>query len=151
MVAIRRVSIFRDHPRSRGEYYLDGLIAAHCLGSPPLARGIQIFAKMPIISPGITPARAGNTRCRDCYGNDIRDHPRSRGEYKRNAGEQQKEVGSPPLARGIQRYSIMMMWPEGITPARAGNTVRGNRRISNDRDHPRSRGEYLLLRFHPAM
>ena len=70
------------------------------------------------------------------------DHPRSRGEYFTNCLHLCHNVGSPPLARGIQPFDGFTMQQVGITPARAGNT--GLRCISRVRgeDHPRSRGEY---------
>ena len=51
----------RDHPRLRGEYPRRHLPRMSCLGSPPLARGIQVFVWMLNQRLGITPACAGNT------------------------------------------------------------------------------------------
>ena len=74
------------------------------------------------------------------------DHPRSRGEYRRDPLDPAAQRGSSPLSRGIQ-------WPVGtnkavkrIIPALAGNTSSAARPAPAARDHPRSRGEYQLER-----
>ena len=56
---IRRVAW--DHPRLRGEYGKVLLVRQLSIGSPPLARGIQIKLYFSFSREGITPACAGNT------------------------------------------------------------------------------------------
>ena len=73
-----------------------------------------------------------------------RDHPRSRGEYSGLLSEAPPGVGSSPLSRGIRRQNGAATKTWGIIPALAGNTRRGLRGVRRGRDHPRSRGEYLV-------
>ena len=131
-----------DHPRLRGEYFELSLIVPSKVGSPPLARGIQGFAFRNAFETRITPACAGNTTA--CYSLRMlwKDHPRLRGEYSKNIILIKTEVGSPPLARGIQHNKRPIYGDTGITPACAGNTnALIASRISFE-DHPRLRGEY---------
>ena len=53
-----------------------------------------------------------------------------------------KEVGSPPLTRGIQIFSVMNPYIQGFTPAHAGNTFPAVKQLFCHQVHPRSRGEY---------
>ena len=52
-------------------------------------------------------------------------------------------MGSSPLSRGIHRRYRAGVEAARIIPALAGNTLPSDSRKSADRDHPRSRGEYL--------
>ena len=51
----------RDHPRSRGNYIYKLIICPCLVGSPPLARELQILNNNRSVWAGITPARAGTT------------------------------------------------------------------------------------------
>ena len=51
----------RDHPRSRGVYWLVTQWAIQSWGSSPLARGLLLGAPLCGARPGIIPARAGFT------------------------------------------------------------------------------------------
>ena len=133
----------RDHPRSRGEYLPDTSCRFPRGGSPPLARGIRSNICQSIFRDGITPARAGNTRIKIPTLGWVRDHPRSRGEYRSTPDYRITGGGSPPLARGILGFHVQGNYDRGITPARAGNTPAVNKIHRFFRDHPRSRGEYL--------
>ncbi len=53
--------------------------------------------------------------------------------------------GSPPLARELHVYNITLYCVVGITPARAGTTIRVSTSSCMDKDHPRSRGNYVLF------
>ena len=154
-----------DHPRLRGEYSRKCPTNHILRGSPPLARGIPIKAKITRSSSRITPACAGNTRNerknRVLHG----DHPRLRGEYRQQSlmlsryrgsprlrGEYMSAAsnitsapGSPPLARGIQLIPGRRVSAIGITPACAGNTRRLTMAGCQYRDHPRLRGEYSSI------
>ena len=133
----------RDHPRSRGEYFHRMLGGDTETGSSPLSRGIPARPGILHLSVGIIPALAGNTPrlqgpcpCRP-------DHPRSRGEYVNQAAGWCYGRGSSPLSRGIPRHTHRPSLGRGIIPALAGNTkLMGSARLSQ-RDHPRSRGEYV--------
>ena len=92
--------------------------------------------------PGIIPARAGFTgRTSDriwCRG----DHPRSRGVYYTERGDDKVQEGSSPLARGLHTADRPGRGAVRIIPARAGFTRRPSTSTLRDRDHPRSRGVY---------
>ena len=55
-----------------------------------------------------------------------------------------KQIGSPPLARGILFNRDAKIHGRGITPACAGNTKHGSAAESLPWDHPRLRGEYYI-------
>ena len=94
--------LVRDHPRLRGEYF------------------IELYAL--ILSRGITPACAGSTFHLCGYSRYFRDHPRLRGEYKSGASERSYKLGSPPLARGVPEMKTLKENLARITPACAGST-----------------------------
>ena len=71
----------RDHPRLRGEYARKTRKQLMILGSPPLARGIQMNSSKKGLGGGITPACAGNTLQSFPFSFVYEDHPRLRGEY----------------------------------------------------------------------
>ena len=52
--------------------------------------------------------------------------------------------GSPPLARGLQRYCSSKSFSTRITPACAGTTQQLISVIHTYQDHPRLRGDYIL-------
>ena len=72
-----------DHPRSRGEYIASSVSAAAAAGSSPLSRGIQHGVAKLVPPLRIIPALAGNTSQRLISMLERKDHPRSRGEYRR--------------------------------------------------------------------
>ena len=79
----RNWNIYRDHPRSRGEYTDQRRQSSYRPGSPSLTRGILFLFQICYLGRGITPAHAGNTVYHSEYPDIGRDHPRSRGEYYR--------------------------------------------------------------------
>ena len=113
-----------DHPRLRGEYSPKCIPDHIQTGSPPLARGILPDRAGQAISPGITPACAGNTLKFTDFITLYEDHPRLRGEYQETGEKYYRYEGSPPLARGIRKSVCIPVCFNGITPACAGNTVR---------------------------
>ena len=64
-----------------------------------------------------------------------------RGEQLSAAPRPPRVRGSPPLARGTAIFSPRQSNGAGITPACAGNSKRGEKRVETHRDHPRLRGE----------
>ena len=52
------------------------------------------------------------------------DHPRSRGEYLDSRTDDNPALGSPPPMRGTLIQAIRLDQIPGITPARAGNTLK---------------------------
>ena len=90
----------------------------------------------------IIPALAGNTAFVWVAERQTKDHPRSRGEYVRRGYRKGQGMGSSPLSRGIRCRHPETRHRFRIIPALAGNTSRGPSSQSENRDHPRSRGEY---------
>ena len=68
-----------------------------------------------------------------------------RGEYNDWNTDKATEQGSPPLARGIPLYLSDEDKEMGITPACAGNTTMEATLQLGIRDHPRLRGEYIVV------
>ena len=62
-------------------------------------------------------------------------------------GEQARIIvpGSSPLSRGIPQRHVSQHGRPWIIPALAGNTFAYYLHIHHPRDHPRSRGEYLVM------
>ena len=110
------------HPRSRGEY--DGVITSIGLnlGSSPLTRGILLHAVEISRSCRFTPAHAGNTESVPAMFLQAQVHPRSRGEYFSVLVPVIRDIGSPPLTRGIQDGTVETVDFPRFTPAHAGNT-----------------------------
>ena len=152
------------HPRSRGEHLTTSENGRQKMGSSPLARGTPLvpaagFAPGGGSSPlargthrirsaagalrGLIPARAGNTRVRAVRIGVHRAHPRSRGEHATSPAARMFAAGSSPLARGTLAILTRHDQPDGLIPARAGNTARYGPKFIRYGAHPRSRGEHL--------
>ena len=114
----------RDHPRSRGVYFLSAFRGLSLPGSSPLARGLQVCVVVVIVVFRIIPARAGFTAASTTPASRTSDHPRSRGVYPVTNVDENLAVGSSPLA-GFTRVSDVHM--------------------DGKQDHPRSRGVYRSL------
>ena len=93
----------------------------------------------------IIPALAGNTMEDGTNRVWGQDHPRSRGEYPANATADLDEKGSSPLSRGILHLPFQLKRFIGIIPALAGNTRSRAEALGPYQDHPRSRGEYIVV------
>ena len=132
----------RDHPRSRGEYAEACPDRGDLYGSSPLSRGIQNFLNGGSQRCRIIPALAGNTSNASSTTSMRGDHPRSRGEYRAVADAVDYIVGSSPLSRGIRYPFSRVAVLERIIPALAGNTCLTHTPRIQQKDHPRSRGEY---------
>ena len=117
---------FSDHPRSRGVYDAGKRILRLLGGSSPLARGLRDLGSQAVVDERIIPARAGFT-------NDAAEP----------TGE---DPGSSPLARGLREGVLQGQAQPRIIPARAGFTVSRRRASAAVRDHPRSRGVYIVTR-----
>ena len=132
----------RDHPRSRGVYFL-GASRYHWInGSSPLARGLLGLGLARVLCCRIIPARAGFTSTNWVEGTLSLDHPRSRGVYRLHWAGRVGAGGSSPLARGLHYFVVRRGATARIIPARAGFTCPGTPRPRSNRDHPRSRGVY---------
>ena len=141
-------AIWGAHPRSRGEHCACGRCSLSGRGSSPLARGTPSIGAEAVTPKGLIPARAGNTHHAQGGNQQIRAHPRSRGEHARNSLVLSKSGGSSPLARGTLKRSMSSHASAWLIPARAGNTVQVPTLYARSRAHPRSRGEHLSLVLH---
>ena len=92
-----------DHPRTRGEYVQGFGEIFGGVGSPPHTRGIPMTLLFTKFFNGITPAHAGNTSYCGSKKDNLRDHPRTRGEYDIWDLTFGYQEGSPPHTRGILR------------------------------------------------
>ena len=114
-----------DHPRLRGE---------HRETATELRTGRRII-----------PACAGNTRRASRSAARSPDHPRLRGEHTALSGSTAANLGSSPLARGTLPTLTGCFRSGRIIPACAGNTAVAPGPGRASRDHPRLRGEHVLL------
>ena len=115
------------------------------LGSPLLARGIRGKRPKGTGQTKITPAHAGSTLRRVLPGWLAWDRPRLRGEYNGNSSSIPSGIGSFPLARGILCNVLFEISHDGITPACAGSTQYLLCYNRPPEDHPRLRGEYMVI------
>ena len=111
-------------------------------GSSPLARGLPRACPHVLDAARIIPARAGFTAAAPGRRRGRRDHPRSRGVYRRASPLGWRAIGSSPLARGLHDPTTRQRTCPGIIPARAGFTRVVTIHLRRRRDHPRSRGVY---------
>ena len=92
----------------------------------------------------ITPARAGNRNSWTPPYSSAADHPRACGEQALGHYLGWQGGGSPPRVRGTDGAEPQPRKPQGITPARAGNSPEMRSPRSPTRDHPRACGEQGL-------
>ena len=93
----------------------------------------------------IIPAYAGSTRALNPGGVFSADHPRIRGEHTSLWADRDFVSGSSPHTRGAPQMFEDPDLPPGIIPAYAGSTSKSRVRIQPVKDHPRIRGEHVLL------
>ena len=93
----------------------------------------------------ITPAHAGKSFILTKKFRSFWDHPRVRGEKLVCGLERHRTRGSPPRARGKGLGVAVQRGQRGITPACAGKSLRTPRKYSRGWDHPRVRGEKVLV------
>ena len=130
-----------DHPRMRGEDYATHLPLLSNYGSPPHARGRQLFTERSNKEMRITPACAGKTYVCHASSETVKDHPRMRGEDMAISISSKFVDESPPHARGRHHLEDCDLVGVGITPACAGKTCTSFLHRTFCRDHPRMRGE----------
>ena len=114
-------------------------------GSSPLARGLHAVDRCGAADRRIIPARAGSTLVSASSAASAADHPRSRGVYRAGRRPRLPPQGSSPLARGLRNSSRLFSRLARIIPARAGFTTARSTPTPWARDHPRSRGVYVLV------
>ena len=91
-------------------------------GSPPRVRGKDHAQLVARLDDGITPACAGKSASGQKFPVVIRDHPRMRGEKKKQGKYAEECMGSPPHARGKEPPFLSDFRTFGITPACAGKS-----------------------------
>ncbi len=134
----------RDHPRACGEQVQHLGLISHGQGSPPRVRGTDALAASAADLYGITPARAGNSPRRPFPRLGSGDHPRACGEQLPSCKMYRFFMGSPPRVRGTDHRYRSVYSMEGITPARAGNSIFYSLDYSYLKDHPRACGEQSM-------
>ena len=151
-----------DHPRIRGEHLQEGDETFPGGGSSPHTRGARERVSLMETLSRIIPAYAGSTgSCRPTRPSQ-EDHPRIRGEHctfhasnalacgssphtrgaRRPSGRRHGHRGSSPHTRGAQDTAIIDQRSARIIPAYAGSTHCPMSGPTEDRDHPRIRGEH---------
>ena len=140
-----------DHPRSRGEHNWKRFLATLGAGSSPLTRGAPgVVTRRP--APGrIIPAHAGSTVLVHLIRQLGRDHPRSRGEHSIDTADARAHAGSSPLTRGAPSSFTSSDNSAGIIPAHAGSTASTPPTLAPTPDHPRSRGEHIVVEGHASV
>ena len=114
-----------DHPRVRGEHVPATTTAKAMVGSSPRARGTHLASLRRGYVARIIPACAGNTAQRAVFA--------------------QLGDGSSPRARGTLNLQKRPRPHSRIIPACAGNTVEFSAGTAEPADHPRVRGEHLVI------
>ena len=123
--ATKEYTVTRDHPRIRGEH-------VYCY------REIGFETR-------IIPAYAGSTEANSLDGQTMADHPRIRGEHLVTCISDAKRAGSSPHTRGARDCRRRRGTGAGIIPAYAGSTPSASPPPAPRRDHPRIRGEHILM------
>ena len=133
----------RPFSRSRGVHLVMLSRSISSAGSSPLARGSHRSRTAGRPDHRIIPARAGFTALVAGVLALVGDHPRSRGVYTQDVGDDGVCGGSSPLARGLHSGDLGDTIILRIIPARAGFTQGDHGVMINGWDHPRSRGVYV--------
>ena len=131
----------KDHPRLCGEKTIPLTTTRFALGSPPPMRGKVVSAFTTLVTVRITPAYAGKSQCFHTEYTTPKDHPRLCGEKSLILCTSYNRKGSPPPMRGKVFADASKHAFDGITPAYAGKSVRGDPRCHLSGDHPRLCGE----------
>ena len=117
------------------------------LGSSPLTRGKVTSLIRRSHLTRIIPAYAGKSQLCQSQRLHKRDHPRLRGEKRAGRETNIEFGGSSPLTRGKASTQPKKNGSTGIIPAYAGKSKNQKEENRNERDHPRLRGEKVVLTF----
>ena len=134
-----------DHPRIRGEHVIPSRNVNGVTGSSPHTRGALRAEPSRRPDVRIIPAYAGSTQRRIPLPRGLRDHPRIRGEHGHDETHFRGDLGSSPHTRGAHLLQPLRACDHGIIPAYAGSTGPPTPVNSASRDHPRIRGEHVVL------
>ena len=104
-------------------------------------RGKEQTAVQMGVRLGITPAYAGKRPTAKGCSSGSRDYPSVCGEKTPDASSTTKSIGSPPRMRGKDFFGFYCLFPDGITPAYAGKSLRYAIVKPPSEDHPRVCGE----------
>ena len=140
----------QDHPRIRGEHGIDILGRRVAKGSSPHTRGAPLGDRDRRCVHGIIPAYAGSTATPSPSAASATDHPRIRGEHSIVSGAICTMSGSSPHTRGAPTAPVQAPRKTGIIPAYAGSTAYEDTAITEQRDHPRIRGEHTRATINRA-
>ena len=132
----------RDHPRIRGEHQESQQRRLGPPGSSPHTRGALADFDPGSFRVGIIPAYAGSTVVADTLLENLKDHPRIRGEHSGVMNITRLSGGSSPHTRGAQHDLGEKRGAQRIIPAYAGSTLFEDEFVVNEGDHPRIRGEH---------
>ena len=136
-----------DHPRIRGEHAEGYADIDYTMGSSPHTRGALAHGAASLLVAGIIPAYAGSTIHKKTTPYRCRDHPRIRGEHAPLPSSHRVSGGSSPHTRGALQGVSAAALRVGIIPAYAGSTSDEESGEVSRGDHPRIRGEHLLLQL----
>ncbi|SDE63094.1 hypothetical protein SAMN05421878_1182 [Actinobaculum suis] len=142
-------TVFRAHPRLRGEHQALPRARSNGGGSSPPARGARIPFHGFRHPSRLIPACAGSTENTDELVASIRAHPRLRGEHQVPPRARSNGGGSSPPARGALFIVSGCTIPFGLIPACAGSTFHCVWLRYSVWAHPRLRGEHLAVLFLP--
>jgi len=134
-----------EHPRVRGEHANPRGELLLAIGAPPRARGTHADAGQDVAPGRSTPACAGNTRLPLPHGARAPEHPRVRGEHWYRREGLDDRLGAPPRARGTPTPEVEGCHVARSTPACAGNTVCCGYSSRAGAEHPRVRGEHMVI------
>ena len=135
----------KDHPRIRGEHTPHPRRPSQTTGSSPHTRGALEAEADRLQEARIIPAYAGSTALSELLPDDVRDHPRIRGEHYDFDVWCWNSCGSSPHTRGALRPAPHSALSPRIIPAYAGSTSVGCPPMVAPADHPRIRGEHPRL------
>ena len=134
-----------DHPRIRGEHIQKQSADSTGKGSSPHTRGAPRVESRRGILGGIIPAYAGSTVTSRVALPTEPDHPRIRGEHPPRWVQPAEYRGSSPHTRGARQGSRRPPAQARIIPAYAGSTAVARPASGSIADHPRIRGEHLMV------
>ena len=132
------------HPRTGGEHSRSLRRQTSDRGSPPHGRGTHRLAGDGLDVGRLTPARAGNTGQQPGEAGRVWAHPRTGGEHSSMISPASSISGSPPHGRGTLQPHRWDAEGRGLTPARAGNTVRRPTPRVRPQAHPRTGGKHSI-------
>ena len=145
--SIRPSRALTDHPRIRGEHYVNSVYPALAAGSSPHTRGARRALSNQFRRAGIIPAYAGSTGPGVTRSTGRKDHPRIRGEHQLSVPGWPGRRGSSPHTRGARISHRRHLRPVRIIPAYAGSTRKYQQDKAWRSDHPRIRGEHRMQVF----